>query len=434
MRFRSLGPTPGAVPAIAVLAVLVACSGPREVPGGDRPIPAAPQERFAPPVASVGTVQVYRTGGEDTLPVLNASSGETLTLAFDLVDESPRPLSVWFYHADRSWRRDLQPGEALESFHRDDLFDYRASRATQLPYVHYRYAFPNASIRFRVSGNWVLRVTEQGDEEAVLFERPFLVSEQAVPIRFGVEPVMVAGASYPSLQPTLGFAPPERLSGNAYDYDACFVRGGILSAARCDARMDLAPMPSVRFTLDAETALRPRPDDGYLDLSDLRIGPRVVSTDLSAVPFRAALEPDYMRFPGSLDNPMLGANPVIDGTVPLPEPSLGAEYVRVRFSFVPDPERELPGSVHVIGTFDGWNPMSSNRMEWNPTTARYEAEVLLKQGRHAYRYAFSDERVATEVNESSPPKSDDMISAFVYFRDVRLATDRLVASVSVRQR
>src|SRR5690606_18599323 len=131
------------------------------------------------------------------IPILIAGTGEYLTLEFDIMGLTGQPLSAYFYHADREWRRDLSPPEYMASFQRDDLLDYNSSRATEADYVHYIYRFPNAAVDFRISGNYIVRITEQGQEDAVLFERPFFVSEQSANPEMGSEQVMIGGRGFP---------------------------------------------------------------------------------------------------------------------------------------------------------------------------------------------------------------------------------------------
>src|SRR5690606_1784303 len=116
---------------------------------------------------------------EASLPIISLGSQDRLTLEFDLMTDRSRPLSVYFYHADRTWRRDLLPAEYMSGFYYDQILDYRGSSAAQSRYVHYTYDFPNENVQFRISGNYILRVAEQGAEDEPLFERAFFVSEQA---------------------------------------------------------------------------------------------------------------------------------------------------------------------------------------------------------------------------------------------------------------
>lgn len=375
----------------------------------------------------IRTVQLYRGSDETALPVAPLGEPGSLTLEFDLMASESRPLSVYFYHADRNWRRDLNPAEYLSSFLRDDLLDYRISLGTEVPYVHYTYRFPNNTIDFRLSGNYILRVTEQGDEEAVLFERAFFLTEDATTLEFTTDNVLLGGTAYPSTQPIAAFRPPAGLQGNVFDYNVCFVRNGRFEMARCTDRPSLAAQPVMQFYLEPEMAFEPEGASYFLDLSVVDVGPQVARVDRSTTPFQVELEPDYARFGTSGIGPLLNGQTRVSGAVRgVGEADTEAEYVLVRFSYVPPEERQLTGEVIVTGSFSDWQFDPANRLTWVPESNRYEGEVLLKQGQYEYRYAARDRRLERALI-GTMPRAENHYAAFVYYRDVSLSTDRLIA-------
>ncbi|WP_228350258.1 type IX secretion system plug protein domain-containing protein [Rhodocaloribacter litoris] len=387
----------------------------------------SPHGNLAPAAETVRTIQVYRTGDEQALPIITLGSNQTITVAFDLLETRGRPLSVYFYHANRTWRRDLSPTEYLDSFQRDDLLDYQPSQNTGIPYTHYRYRFPNRSIEFKISGNYILRVTEQGMEDEVLFERVFFVSEQATPVDVELDNVMLSGFAYPAVQPVARFTPPPALQSNAFNYTTCFVRNGQLDAARCSDRPMLADQPALQFFLPPGTAFEPAVADYFVDLGDLRVGGRIERTDLTSIPFKVFIEPDYARFAGSGLDPLLNGQIVVDAAVRgLAEPGLQAEYVEARFAYVPPDELPVAGDVILSGSFNGFAVDPQHRLEWVPERRRYEGRVLLKQGRYEYRYVVSDGRIR-RAQTGATPRLENLYSVFVYFSDLSLHTDRLIA-------
>src|SRR5690625_5975809 len=78
----------------------------------------------------IATPQLYPGEEEGRLPILTLGSGDQLTLRFDLLADAGRPLSGFFYHADRERRRELSPAESLSTSHRARLLDYRPADAT----------------------------------------------------------------------------------------------------------------------------------------------------------------------------------------------------------------------------------------------------------------------------------------------------------------
>jgi hypothetical protein len=415
----------------------IGCSSSKEAGeedgSGRRPVTrTAESPRFVeldlvPSDGSVRTIQLYRTGNEAALPVIELGSGQTITLEFDLLVEDGRPLSVYFYHADRVWRRDLSPSEYLGSFHRDDLLDYRPSLGTEVPYVHYAYRFPSRSIEFLVSGNYIIRVTEQGDEEAVIFERAFFVTEQAASLDFTTDRLLLSGSGHPFTQPLAAFTPPAEIAGNVFDFNVCFVRNGRLDLARCAERPTLVQQPMLQFYLPPELSFEPEAASYFLDLGHLRVGNQIARTDFSVRPYRVELEPDYGRFGGSGISPLLNGQPVVSGAVVgVSDADVAAQYASVRFRYVPPDERPLSGGVIVTGSFNGWMIDPDHALEWMPAEGRYEGELLLKQGQYEYRYVSRDRRLA-HAQRGGMPRAENQYAAFVYYRDIRVNTDRLLA-------
>lgn len=118
---------------IGFLVCLAACAVPL------RQFVPAPEESqpgdFHVESSEVRSIQLY-AGVEEALPIYHMRNGPPLILEFDLMNWDARPLSAYFYHADRTWRRDLLPSEYLDSYLREDLFDYEVSRSTLNQYVH----------------------------------------------------------------------------------------------------------------------------------------------------------------------------------------------------------------------------------------------------------------------------------------------------------
>lgn len=372
---------------------------------------------------TVRSVQLYREGAEHYLPIVDLKSTDRLTLEFDIMADQGRPLSVYFYHADRIWRRDLTASQFLESYQHDNVLDYEISTGTQVPYVHYSYQFPNEDIEFLISGNYIVRVTEQGDEEEVLFERAFFLTEQSTSLQFVTDRVLVGDYGYPFIQPIAEFRPAPGTEGDVFDYNVCFARNGRFDLARCSDRPSLMNAPSMQFFLEPETSFEPEASPYYLDLSNLRASNQIVSADFSTSPYHVELEPDYAAFGGSGLAVPLNGQSIISSVVSVGEGDVRSEYVLTRFAFVPPEERRLAGEVLVTGSFNGWRYDSSNQLEWVPERNRYEGELLLKQGQYEYRYVSRDRRAV----QRTMPQSESQLLAFVYYDDPSLQTDRLVA-------
>jgi hypothetical protein len=374
----------------------------------------------------VHTVQLHPGLSETALPVVELGSELQLRLAFDLVDNPARPLTVYFYHADREWNRDLMPAEYLRSFHQDDILDYRGSGATVLPYVHYEYAFPNRSIEFKMSGNYILRVSEQGREDDVLFERPFFVTEQSTPIQMQMDQLMVAGRRATSIQPFVRFQSPSP-NASSFDYAVCFVRNAEIESGRCVDRPSLDVQPDISFYLQPEDSFEPLPANYFLDISEIRTGGRVERVNQGRTPWLLEIEPDYARFPGTQLAPFINGKTVIRAANKyITEPDYLAEYVDAVFKFVPPDGNRVSGQIGIAGSFSNWEVHPENILKWNELSSWYEVRLLLKQGHYEYAYVTDDESLNRYMN-TGLPQLKNLYTSFVYYDDVFSRTDRLIA-------
>ena len=381
----------------------------------------------------VATVQLYREGDELALPIVSMGTGEQLVLSFDRVGETVgQPLSVFFYHLDREGRRDLSPVEYLDGFTTGEIRDYRSSLGTRIEYVHYRYTFPNADISFRISGNYVVRVTELGREDAVLFERAFFVTEERAEVDLVIGTGTLFGGGGSVLQPIARLTPDADLNGQLFDYSVCFARNGQIGATRCADDASLVSQALYQYELPRRAAF---PVDGPLyqaDIGELRPGRDVDRVDFTTDPFQVVLAQDYARFGSDFVAAALTGQSVVRSVAStVQQPTIGAEYVDTFFTYVPDDERELEGPVILSGAFNGWSVDPAYAMRWNEEERTYTATLLLKQGTYLYRYAVADPEERELRERERGVGRESLYTALVYFRDVSLGTDRLVGTRTV---
>lgn len=398
------------------------------VPSDENASPTPPLPEQAGPMLRVGdeavrTIQLHESSQEASLPVLTLGGSQTLTLSFDrLTDGAPEAVEVSFRHTNREGRADLLPTEYLTGFDRDDIQDYRQSGNTAVPYVHYRYTFPNGRIGFRLSGNYELTVSDVRTG-AELFVAPFFVVEQSAQAELAFGTTLLDGAVGNAIQPAARLTPGPQLAGyDAFQYSVCFIRNGRLDDLRCAPEPRLIDLALYQFYLPREQAFGPPPPLYEVDLGGLLMNTEIVDVDRSARPPTALLDLDNAAFGGEVRDAVLATTPLISGAYRDPGvASTDAEYVEVSFRYVPPGERQAAGPVRLAGTFSGWRP--AVELTWNPDVRRYEGTALLKQGLYVYGYDLPRRARSRVISLGQP----SLFTALVYLRDTQLFTDRLVA-------
>ncbi len=406
------------------LLCLSACALPEEA-ATDGPAPAVRQAAPGEWLIlddRLGAVQLYRTGNEASLPVVTLGGTETLTLAFDLLGEGVgRPLEITFRHTDRLGREDLLPSEFLTGFERDNLLDYeRSGPVVTVPYVHYEYTFPNSSIGFEVSGNYRAVVTET--DGTPLFDIPFYVTEQQADVDLAFGSAIQGGSTGLSIQPAARLRPSPRLDEfDASRFVVCFARNGLSQGIRCAPDPSLIDLALYQFYLPREDVFEPAAPLYQLDLGYLGPNADVIDVDRAATPPTALLDLDYAEFGGDVRDAVLADAPLVGSVYEdVGRADTDAQYVAVRFQYVPPGSRQLARRVYVRGSFNGWRATPSSELAWVPENGRYEGTLLVKQGRYVYSYA----PVPRQTAPLNPPS---LFTALVYLDDPRRFTDRLIA-------
>jgi hypothetical protein len=419
----------------AALCLLVAGCATPGASDRERPRERAPREDVPSGLGAqvlderVRSVQLFLTGQEATLPVFALGTAQTLTLAFDmLTDDGGRTLDVSFVHTDRSGEQRLLPSEYLTGFERDNIRDYRPSGSPAVPYVHYRYDFPNSTIGFRLSGAYRLQVHDGGGD--LLLDLPFFVTENAASVTLAYGATLAGGRSAGlALQPAARVEPGPRLADfQAYQYTVCFARDGRLDALRCAPEPSLVQQALFQYYLPADEAFAPTPPRFGFDLGLLAMNDQVVDVDRTARPPTAVLDVDAAEFGGEIAGGALGTAPEIESVYrDVGQAQTDAEYVSVRFRYAPASGTESARPLYVVGSFNGWRAEPAGVMTWLPDERRYEATLLLKQGRYVYGYALP----------GGPPLRGatlgqaTIFTALVFLADPQTFTDRLVAVESI---
>ena len=116
--------------------------------------------------------------------IIDGSDEEnTLEISFDEMSHDVYQYSYRVLHCNMDWTEsDISSYEYVDGFTTADVIDYEHSVNTQQAYTHYSFAFPNQDMQLKASGNYVVQVYEDGDQEQVVAEVCFSVVEPLVGI------------------------------------------------------------------------------------------------------------------------------------------------------------------------------------------------------------------------------------------------------------
>jgi len=373
----------------------------------------------------IKTVQFYRGNFTNSYPVIFLENQKQLTLEFDEIlpfSESQSDFQVEFVSCDHDWRPTYSiPIEFYEGFAQDQIFDFRFSENTKVNYVHYTYSFPKEGNRFKMSGNYLLKVTRAfGDQELVLTRR-FVVVERMSNIQASrILNDRIERQRLDELAFTVRPSSQIRILNPANDLVV-----KVMQNWRWDTRVEgLRP----EFIRDGQFEYV-LPDLNYLfpggnefrfhdNRSTQFFSQSVKDITETEEMYYVTLFPDEAKPTNKYNQRAdLNGSYIID-VQEYTFPDYEADYVTNSFRLLAS--SPLPNhKVYVFGRFSLWQTQPWCMMQYNETTQRYEADVLMKQGFFDYKYVAVDNATGylnETAFEGNAFDTENYYTILVYFR------------------
>ena len=319
--------------------------------------------------------------------VLVKGMDDCLVIGFDGMGDEREYLRYSIFHCDADWRlSDLVDSEVFDGFNYADVEDYAFSRGTITHYVHYTITLPNDAFSFRLSGNYLLRVYPETEPENVLLQARFMVSEGAVSVGGSVS--SRTDIDYNKSHQQLAVNVDLRKYPVRDPYNDLTLK--IVQNGRRDNITTLkhpARMSGSTITYEHTPAMIFRAGNEYRRME-------TVSTSYPGMGVeQITFEEPYYHMWLATDHPRVGEPYSFDRTqhgrffvreYNSTSSDTEADYVPVHFSLdllrIPDAE------VYLDGDFTHRKFDNGSRMDYNPSTGRYEKVLMLNQGAYNYQY------------------------------------------------
>ena len=379
---------------------------------------------------AVRSVQFHRMGNPLSFPMLTLGGGSRLELHFDELRDPPTAdYGVTFVHCNADWTpSDLIFSEFFDGISQDRLLTVRHSQGTQVSYNHYRYVFPNEQQRFKVSGNYVLKIFRGTDEEDLVLTRRFVITENKVQLRTNLGLSNTSGERFRLQAVNFELLP---LNLPIQDPNSDF-KIQILQNFRWDNRRMVGAPTNIwpgrlEYIFDAATEFNGGNEFRLFDSRNtLQAGFGVQEIQLGPDYMRCFLRPDRRRTSNAyLTEPDLNGA-FIPGVRNMPDPEVSADYMNTYFRLLLPAPLERP--VYVFGQLTDWKLSEGYRMRWNPQ-GYYETEALLKQGVYNYIYVVDNGGPHPDETalEGTHAETENYYTILVYWRRFGGRYDELIA-------
>ena len=352
-----------------------------------------------------GQKKIYRTEALDPLiqtlqvrvenaplypPIISLRGDDRIIVSFDQFVDDPQYLSYSVIHCNADWTRSsLSELEYLDGFNNRPVEYSEMSLSTYRNYIHYKIVLPNESMRFKVSGNYVVIVYPEDEPDRILLHACFSISSDqvSVPCRILTKTDIDYNKAHQQIEfnvqyPHYDIRSPQTelkiyVSQNNRRDNEVIITHTLYVKSR-----ELVYAHNKDLIFEAGNEYR-----RFEMVTTKYKGMRVSELRYYDPYFNVTLFPDF---------PRAGKNYLYDQTQngrftiresDAVDSDLEADYFIVHFSL--DYDKPLSdGNIYLEGefTYDLFNDRS--QMIYNPDTRRYEKTLFLKQGAYNYQYLY----------------------------------------------
>jgi hypothetical protein len=374
--------------------------------------------------SDIHTVLFFRNGWETSYPAIQLNTDEQLALHFDVLDSTLKDYKYQIIHCNSQWEpSDIMTNEYLDGFEENPIRDYQYSVNTTVSYVHYSVLLPNSDIKFKVSGNYIIKIYDEDADKPVLIRR-FCVYEKMINIEADCKRAQDPKYMFTHQQLNVKLTYTADIPFPERDIKLKIRQNGNEYTEVYNPRPSIAEKGSVDYSFMDGIQFEGGNEFRNLDLKSIRYA----SIDVASIEYRA---PHYFyelvpadiqsRKRYSYQQDLNGFYYVRNdrGT----SRYIDADYVWIHFLL---PVDEMNGDVYVFGGLSDWQLTNTNKMIYNAAKHGYEATLQLKQGYYNYQYVFVPKGKSFSSADSKPFESsfyetenDYYIMVYVQFRGER---------------
>jgi len=381
---------------------------------------------------NIQSVQLFASGSQTTVPVIQLSGSDQLDLQFDDLDGDIKNYGYVYELRNEDWSpTSLNTMEYTKGFASVQITSYRVSSIAVTHYTHYHTRVPEANYIPTKGGNYLLKVFQNGDPSDVVFQVRMLVVNSSMSVTAQIQAPFGNEffKTHQKVQFSVGTGNRQFISATQ-EVKVAIVQNWRWESAKYDLRPTFVRNNSLEYNTDADAVLPGTREWRWLDIRSFRFqSDRLAHIDElpDHINIYARTDQSRAEYPYVTYQDYNGAY-TIAATESINVAYQG-DYGHVFFTYAPPGGEPYEGrDLFIYGELSNYAFNDSTRMRWDPDKKTYRCSLLLKQGYYDYFYVLRDKdgNVDASQTEGNFFETENSYLILVYYRPLGGRFDELV--------
>ncbi len=380
---------------------------------------------------SIFAVKIFRAGWRMSYPVISLNSNDQIKLIFDEVGRDVKDYYYKIIHCTSDWKQsDLMPMEYINGVENNQISDYDFSFNTVVSYTHYELKIPDDDMQITKSGNYILFVYEDNDEEKPVLTRRFMVFEPMVDIQGRVDRSSNVDNINTNQEVNFKILTNQLYVNDPYtEIKTIILQNGFWAFSQKNISPSMVKDKEIIYNFNAECSFSGVNEFRHFDAKDLKYQTQNVKQIIFENPYYhfKLYDDEVRRFIIYKSDDDIDGKYLIKANYRT-NSDIEADYINVYFTLPYDAPLSN-GNIYVFGDLSDGTFTKQNRMIYNYRKKAYQLRMMLKQGYYNYWYVLlkddTDKPDATYF-EGSHYQTENDYMILVYFHSMNSTYDRLV--------
>lgn len=384
---------------------------------------------------NIRSVRLYPSDSQTDYPIVALHSGTQLILEFDDLDGYNKNYYYKIIHCNADWTPStiITPIDYIEGFQENRLYSGQNAIAPHAyNYVHYELSFPNDDIKLKKSGNYLLKVYLDNDENEIVLTRRFMVFDTKVKVvpemrRSATPPY---AATHQEFRFSVQYASGITIANPNQDIKVMMLQNGRWDNMLSNLQPTFVKRDEIVYDLQGKYVFPALREFRPLDLRSFRSRAiQVRSLYMNKNNFDIELFDDFPRPNAAyIYISDLNGKYVVE-SFDFEDEKLRGEYGDVKFFLNMD--KISDADVYLIGGFSDWQLYDQYKLAYDEQIDSYVGKTLLKNGYYNYMYAVVSRQTNAKPDlmriEGSSYETENDYIFLVYYRPYGGRYDELIA-------